>query len=420
MIKKKILVLGLNQANFITQLYEALKAANSNIHITCLGMAELTTKNIHQHEKIIDSIIQFKIKKITEYLKTKDIWSLITRSFFWKLLLLKFSINLNFRSNVISELKNTIIRRKFLSKKTYDIYHIHFCVPEYLNLINHIPKQAKTICTFWGSDLLRFSGTENYHMVLNALNKTDIITLQNREMQELLMVKFGRHLAPKIRLALFPLQPQLFNLIDKNIQDTQKINDFKKKIGIGANNTIITIGHNASDQNQHENILISLSKLPLHLKRSFTFLIPYTYGNPNPIEYKKHLEQVYSSFNLKVIFIDSFLTWEELSLLRIITDYMIQAPTSDAMSAAVLETMYSGAEVIAGCWLPYGQFRREGLLFHEISTIKEIPNLFNSIYNPTIDKLRKHKTNKRLIRTNFFNTKTGAIWNSIYQDLSTQ
>ena len=91
-------------------------------------------------------------------------------------------------SELISAARATAFR------ETYDLYHFHFCVSKSFRYLDVVPADAKVICSYWGSDLLRSSGLFEYAHQMRALARADVITVQSVEMREILLSKFGRDL----------------------------------------------------------------------------------------------------------------------------------------------------------------------------------------------------------------------------------
>ena len=87
----------------------------------------------------------------------------------------------------------------FFKKNKIDIYHFNFCTPSNIFEIFFLQKRAKTIFTFWGSDLMRVNGAENVYLMTRALKKVTVITVQTPEMAEMLYCKYGRDLKKKLR-----------------------------------------------------------------------------------------------------------------------------------------------------------------------------------------------------------------------------
>ncbi len=414
MNKVKILSLGLNQSNFIERIYrEVLRLSDSfSFYVDSYDyFGETDTLNIEGISKVnLKLIIRrsffYGFKIVFKYSFWKDA--------FWERLL----GNNSFISYLKFRIKDKSFT-KFLKNEGVQIVHFHSIIPSNLKHIHRVPKEVKVILTYWGSDLLRFNDLYHQKVVLNALIRADVITLQNREMVEFFNVKYGRQFQNKIRIMYFPAEKTLINCIKKNINDTSSINHFKNKFLINERDTIITVGHNANRNDNHILILDQFLELDKKSLENMVFLLPFTYGNKHTKIYREEILSKFINSKLRIKFIVDFLTLEELSLLRISTDYFIYIPVSDAMSASVTEGLYAGSELITGCWLPYGKLRRIGINYQEVEKISDLKKITFSIEQKYLieKKNRNRKKNQNLIDNEFHSERISQDWLNLYTSL---
>ena len=111
--------------------------------------------------------------------------------------------------------------------------------------------------------------------------------------------------------------------------------------------------------------------MPNSLKEQVVLVLHVSYGRRE--EYLAILKQkVDSSINLSFILLEEFMNPDEIAKLRLVTDIMIHAPISDALSATMLEVLYAGNKVIAGGWLPFGILSRNQIVYHAFNDFEEL------------------------------------------------
>jgi hypothetical protein len=418
--KIKVLSLGSGQANFLGQLYSEIKLQANNISFDIDGLKKFSDK-VDNNEKIaFDHFFDFK-RNIT----TSDRLRCLVKVIFNKVVFISLVNIILFETNKLKKVGDKLLDfltakavvDKYLKKSNYDVFHFQFCIPPNLIYLYFLPKNKKIICSLWGSDLLRRSGANDYYLQLEALKRASIITTQSPELGEVILAKFGRSLKPKIRHALFSIEPRLYNLIDCYRNSKTHITAFQERMGISSS-YIITVGHNASFFNNHLQILEQLNTLDKEIKGKLVCILPFTYGASDN-SYIDKVDEFCKRMDFKCILLQDYLSWDDMALLRLSTDIMIHMPESDAMSGAATEAMYAGSLLITGAWLPYGNFRRSGLSFLEIKAFDDLPAIItqyitgNSLYNESAAV-----QNQENIKKYFFPAATVRPWINIYHELT--
>ena len=412
----KVISLGISQANFLLQLYNGISDLDDSIIVDLDAVRRFSSeKGKDTSDHGINEIKDFKSK-----VYFKDIiWAgiqLIFVKYSYIYLLSRYQNEARFSfSHIRNLLKSKAVVNKYFKGLKYDIFHFHFCEPSSLLYLYFLPDNAKTICTFWGSDLLRVNGVFNYYLQEKALRKATIITSPSPEFREIILAKFGRDLKHKVKYALFNLETRLFTLIDKFSRDSSFLLDFKKKYHLSAKK-IIVVGNNANPFNNHLDVLKSLDQCSEQIRRDVTFVLPFTYGgNPGYVE---QVEILCAEISIKTVLIKEFMSWEDLAALRLCTDIFIHMPESDALSGAAIEAMYAGSLLVAGAWLPYGNFRRSGLIFREVVDYSNLPSTIESVVLNGKDlSLYQKLNNRRIINEHYLPGVTSIPWINIYNEL---
>jgi hypothetical protein len=293
----------------------------------------------------------------------------------------------------------------------YDIYHYHSLETGRLPVLWALPSHALVVLSVWGSDLLRSAGTFEYVDQLAACERATIITVTSLEIREILLSKFGRHLAPKIRLALLGV-----SLLDEIDRCGSSRDGFLESWGVSPERVTICIGNNASPGNQHLEVIDRLSSLPERHRSRVTLLVPLSYRPANRA-YRESICVALQRGPLSYRIFDSPLSDREVAMLRCATDMLIHVPVSDAFSAAMLETLYAGGILIAGAWLPYSELRRAQISYEPISALDDLTGAVASALDDVDARRRAARDNRARIRALVHPTETVRTWFGIYDEV---
>ena len=412
----KIISLGNNQANWVANLYTAIIKKD--------GSFTYDADNYYSINENQNSKIPFKntYSLKNEYSHSKyglNYFFLFLSKNFWKeYRFIKTIGTKKQKKNFISlYFKGYLSNKIFFKKNNYDIYHFHFLKFEYLFQLFFLPQNKKIICSFWGSDLFRSNGIIQYYFQQKALKRANIITVQNEEMAEVVLAKFGRELKPKIKQLLFPLETTLFDTLDSYRFDTDKIIQFKKEIlNIPSTHKVVAIGHNANRLNNHLSILQHLNNLSNELKEETVFVFLMTYGEQNKNIYANELLNMCKRNNLQHHFFSEYLSITDLALLKLSTDVFVHLPDSDAMSGSLIEAAYAGNNIITGTWLPYSKFKKSGIQYSTISKYDDLITQLKTELNTPLSSVNVSK-NIKGIKAVFHEDAIAPEWIKAYKEL---
>jgi hypothetical protein len=116
-----------------------------------------------------------------------------------------------------------------------------------------------------------------------------------------------------------------------------------------------------------------------------------------------------SGIRFKIL--DSHLSDKEVAALRIASDIMISVPSSDQMTASMLETLYAGGIVITGEWLPYDLLDENKIAYIRIKRHEELTRKIESLILSLVNGENPLETtqNKQIIKELF-------KWEVVLQD----
>ncbi len=417
--KKKILVLGIGQSNFLNQLYgdAQLKSANYTVDIDKFYDV---SKGQVKTETPFESKFNFDDIRVSFVQNTFNFLSFLCSVFFWEVLF--FELSQKSSPKTIFTLLQKYARAKYIVNthilpQRHTIYHFHFCTPENVMYIHFLPKNANTICSFWGSDLMRNTGVSNVFYVGKALRTATKITIQSEELAQILLFKYGRELEPKIVINQFTINTEIYNQIDALQGQTEVINQFKTAQGIPTDKLIISVSHNAFSANNHYKILDNLRQLEPRYKEQIALILPLGYGgNEQSIaELKTYCA---TKIDIPITILTDFFDPKHTALLRLSTHLMIQMPISDALSGAMTEVLYSGNAVISGSWLPYGILKSNKLPLIEAYDFNQLPLLVAEFCNHYEHYQRANSSNAQAIKTFLFPDTTSKQWISLFNAMN--
>lgn len=417
-----MLVLGIGQSNYILQLYGTIKTKLPEYSFTISGLRPLFDGHIDDKAKeVFSEIINLNNIKWSFWDKLFAFLFILTKKCVYKEFIITF-LEKGISRGIARSLKDVIVKENIIpflvanqiNKTNTAVLHFHFIAPEYVYIIKFLSNRFKIISTFWGSDLMRTNGFRSYYYQTLALNKSNIISCTTYDMANIILSKYGRELEPKIRYAKFIHDPKVYELIDYYRENCQWQAAFKEKFEINPNNKIIIIGHNATPANNHIPILESFKVLNDCEQAEITCVIPLTYGSGNK-EHVDLLKRISTDFKMQFVFLESYMSWEELAQLKLVADIMIHMPKSDGLSAALTEFFFTGGLVVTGSWLPYNTFCQAGLFYYhypDFGGLKKFLSLELKGY-----KKQKLSNNVKIIREIFDLENISGSWVSIFKEL---
>ncbi len=419
MSKTNIISLGFSQSNFLVQLYSEIKSRNPNFLFHVDNFRDLSKGTIKYESKVFESYHNFADHKFPKAILFQSLIKLAFTKVFWRFLWFEFKVRKNVRGVlgfVKKEIQYKSIVDKIILPLNFDIYQFHYVKANKLNYIHYLPKNARMVCSFWGSDLYRNDSPYNAFYVKQALAKATNITIQTPEMAEDLYKKYGFFLKEKVIHAQFAIETEIYDLMDLYENEADILFDFKKQYSIPNNHKVITIGYNAKEVFKHIPILKELNKMDDSLKTKLTCILPLTYSRNDEV-YLKELYQVIEGLDLNVVCFNSFMSHQDLAKSRLISDVQIQLPISDALSGSVTEALYAGNVVLAGAWLPYGIYERNNISIETLTNFEDLKPEIERILKNLEELKVRDSDRKDKIKAVFFPEITVKAWMDLYNKL---
>lgn len=297
-----------------------------------------------------------------------------------------------------------------LKIEKYDVIHIHSLKPieiffSYLLKL----KSRKLISTIYGSDFYRVSNREKNKM-RKLFNKSDAITIASKKTIQDFNDYYNNQFSNKIHL--IPFGNSMYDIIDSYSSiTTEEINKMKKEFNVPKDSFVITIGYNATKEQNHEKILEKIKKIESNLPKNYFLILPFGYGDNI---YKNKMISIFNSYKLNGICLCKYLTIAEAAKLRVISDVMIQLQNTDVLSNSMLEYIYSNNIIVTGSWLPYDEISEYII---QIDSIEDLDyQMINIIENFSNYKEKAKKSDrKKYIQEHYSWYAVKPKWKALYK-----
>lgn len=299
---------------------------------------------------------------------------------------------------------------RLVGKIKSDIVQVQFVNYSIARIMARLNLNRKLILTYWGSDLLRGSDKQ-FSKATGTIEKANSIVVMTAEMKNRLLEIYGDKAKDKTQI--IDMGISAFKNIDEAIKD--KIGAKKKLFGENfGDKTVITLGYNASEAQQHEKLLKELQNLPSNIKNKICVLLPMTYPD-NKATYIKKIQELAENIGFRVLILTEFMNDEQIATLCAATDIFVNAQTTDALSTSMLEQLYSGSLVLNGSWLHYSFLDELGVYYEKFDSIDEICSQIEK----TIDNLLQSRTecNHDLLANQCSWDSCKDRWENVYNNL---
>lgn len=289
-----------------------------------------------------------------------------------------------------------------------DITHVHFGFYSTLRMISLLPKKYKLVITYWGSDLLRIP-EQNLLKTKRAVDKADFISVGSEELLEKLEATYGKRILNKVQLIRMGISS--IPAIESQINNRSAIK--KEILGKYADRVAVMVGYNAAPNQQHIDVIKAIDLLDDSVKNKIVLLLPITYLRNNK-EYLEKLEGELNRSSLNSVVFEKFMDEDEMAKLCLSVDLYINAQTTDAISATMLELICAGAKVINGNWLSYAFLDKNGIEYDTFDTFADLSSIIEKYISYDMSFA---KTNRSIIKNEFSWTEIKRKWDKIYMEL---
>jgi glycosyltransferase involved in cell wall biosynthesis len=255
----------------------------------------------------------------------------------------------------------------------FDVIHNHYLSQRDLALGYRLRRafpEARWVCSFWGSDLMRATGLELGRM-RRYVDACDHVTVHSALHVKRVGEVFGQ--AAERKTALVYFGQTIFTDIDRVHAGSDKA-ACKAHFGLPAEKPVICLGYNASPTHRHLQLLEGLQTLPAETLAGWSLVLQMTYGSDDD-SYFATVKEAVDAMPCHTLVLTEFMDGTESAFLRLAADAFVLAIPTDAFSASLQEYLYAGAQVLRASWLRYPQLEELGIETNEFTDIAEVPAL---------------------------------------------
>jgi len=255
--------------------------------------------------------------------------------------------------------------------KKYSTVCLHYAQLDYLPMLPIFRQFAhKVSLVTWGSDFAKASN-EMRQKLRPIYHFCDSLIFTNDEYAKQAQVAYQVN-PKKCFLCRFPLGT--LSTIE-SLETTETVEQSKQALFLPTDKKIIVCGTNASPAQRHDLIIDEIIKMPNCVLDKCFFVFPMTYPiGKSAAQIKARLKTV----PINSLVINRLVSNETVGRLRKSTDILINIQTDDQLSGAMQESLFAGAQILTGTWLPYEQFEALNGL-HQISHVDKLAECFQLV-----------------------------------------
>lgn len=244
-------------------------------------------------------------------------------------------------------------------------------------------RHTKTLLAALGSDVLRTSRFKSWLQSI-AFKETDFVAANNR-------YRFSQWLTNRFNIPEYKCRFLVFgsDSITSIIEMRQKYSKIfcQEQLGLPPSTYNIVCGYNASLNQRQELMIESLVLNKNLLPKDYLIIVPLTYGLDKDILIDK-LKKKCEKASLNVVFLTEYLSSQQVTYLRLITDLFIHIQATDAYNASLQEFMLAGAQCINGRWLKYDTLEEHGKVFHVIDEPEDLSIFLRDWFSGKIEPIQ--------------------------------
>lgn len=296
-----------------------------------------------------------------------------------------FKLNINPKNKYISYLFRLLFGVYYMikNKEHYDVVHILNIKRENFFLVPYFEKNSnKLLLTVYGrSTFLYKSKVLLFKSVIKKFN--NIYFSNSGTLNEFKSVfntnihKLFVHKSPSIG----------FYYIGKFLFDKPKNFDQQKFSFEGINKQKIKImcSTTIASYDNHFKIIDEIRNIQKKDNIQLIFMLTYGGTKENFNEIKQYIDNNLTGFDYLII--KDFLTYEQLAYIRCSTDILINMRSTDQLSGAMLESLYTGAITIVADWLNYKTLDDLNIKYEKVKDFNELLSKLEYVIN-NIDVLK--------------------------------
>lgn len=265
-----------------------------------------------------------------------------------------------------------------LSFKRYDVVNIHFAKPSLLKAMPLIQRMTgNIIISPWGSDVLRLEDERAISRMRMIYSYASGVTISpTYQLGAAIVEKFNYdpHKMYTLRWGV-----EYVDFIEE-VNPNTTVEEAKAQFGLSGR-YVITCGYSSSPSHQHGTIIDAVSSIRDDLPDNLTLLFPFTYGWASR-EYVQSIKDKCHSLGLDAVFVEEYLSMENLYDLRMATDMFVHIQISDAGAACVMQYILCHKKIIHGAWMKYTDLEEiKPLFYYPVVKLDDLAGVILNAYH---------------------------------------
>lgn len=246
-------------------------------------------------------------------------------------------------------------------------------------------EKTKIYAMFIGSDILRIESKDIKRLCKLMKDLTLSVVCESCQTAKAFHEKIGENIS--VVANTIYLGNTVIPHVDEKIKSGRS--KCKQEFNIPENRISVCVGYNASPAQQHLKVVEQLKKLTEEIKSKIYIIIPAAYGGTK--EYISEINSVLQASEIEYGILTEFLNEEEAAALRAATDVFINAQTTDAIAASVMEAYYAGACLISAKWLKYQEFSNWNLEYTTFKSFDELNEALVKCLDAGLDHCNRNR-----------------------------
>lgn len=252
------------------------------------------------------------------------------------------------------------------------LHFVHFYWALQLPLLRRL--SANFVAVVWGSDFYRVTSKFKLWLQQRIYNAARHIVFTNDATRIAFQKRYPNIPSTRLQHACFGL-PVLTEMDQLAPQRQAQRAAWCAVLGLDASKKTVMVGYNANLAQQQLRIIAAAASLPTALLSQVQWVFPLGYGSPQTQELiRAELAKCSATVpQLNAVLLTQFLNFQDAAKLRLCTDLLINIQPSDQFSGSMQESLYAGAQVLTGAWLPYDMLQGLSEQLHFIQDLDELP-----------------------------------------------
>lgn len=278
-----------------------------------------------------------------------------------------------------------------------DIVHVHYLARDAVIPAIRKDKTYKLFISVWGSDINLYADSRLTRFFQNvSLTRCDRIHTFSSYLKLQIKKRYPKLPDNKFDIFSFGIDYQLFHTVESDA-----IEKIKKDLHINGDTLVILSYRNHKPLYNHHIILRTIEKV-----RSVYPNVKYifTRGSYNKDYFQQNITYAAEcGWQENVVFIDRWLSKEQLAALIHLSSISISIPDSDGMPATLFEIMATPSIPVVGALEAYNDFFTDGINGFVVPDVTDVESLADIIvralnFDPT-SKQQMTRTNNAYIKT---------------------